>query len=177
MSVLGKYAILREMGRRITPFARDKRVFMGLSYGLSVCSYDLRLESIDKERDGVIMVKGEPRPYWLLHPGECFLGVTKEKVHMPSDVMGMIADKSTWAREFVALQHTHIDTGFKGHITLEISSHAMKGSHPVRLVQGIPICQMIMHRVEDGESYSGKYQDAEAVPQAAIYEGMEPKAE
>ena len=43
---------------------------------------------------------------------------------MPSDVLGQVCDKSTWARRGVAVQNTIIEPGWRGYLTVELTNHS-----------------------------------------------------
>lgn len=86
-----------------TPFC-ERSVRDGLSYGLSCAGYDIRL------REGVTLVQGHTT-----------LGVSLEHMDFPPDLLGMVADKSTWARRGVQVQHTVIEPGWRGYLAIELT--------------------------------------------------------
>lgn len=59
-----------------------------------------------------------------LHPGEFVLAQTHETVTMPSDLVGLVEGRSSWARVGIGIHMTapKIDPGFSGTITLEMSN-------------------------------------------------------
>lgn len=129
--------------------ARSQHEETGCSYGLSSCGYDVRLDQ-------------EIR--WL-SPGEFTLASTMEEFRMPNDVVGVVHDKSTWARRGIAVQNTVIEPGWRGFLTLELTNHGRHGFH---LLPGSPIAQIIFHRLDHPtiQPYpeDGKYQDQERGP-------------
>lgn len=156
----------------IVPFHDGKRQYKGLSYGLSQCGYDLRLGSLQKKDFKITdntQYKSNTQAIWL-PPGGFILGSTFELVNVPRDLMGEIKDKSTWAREGIALQNTVIEPGWFGHITLEISNHNDKA---ILIEVGMPICQIIFHTLTSVclTPYEGKYQGQINKPIQAIKEG------
>jgi dCTP deaminase len=124
----------------------------GTSFGLSYCGYDIRLAE-----------------HLTLRPGVFSLGSTVEKFTMPPDVVGVVHDKSTWARRGIAVQNTVIEPGWRGFLTLELTNHS---TEDVELPPGTPIAQVLFHRLDHvpERTYSGKYQDQAAGPQPAISE-------
>jgi hypothetical protein len=82
----------------ITPFTEEGTSPGGNSFGLGPASYDVR---IDQE---VIIP-----PYGFLRAS------TVERFHMPTDLIGTVRDKSTWARLFLAVQNTLLDPGWPGY--------------------------------------------------------------
>lgn len=144
------------------PFAeRTVHPETGTSYGLGPCTYDLRLRHLDRaaEQDGS----------WWLPPGGFALGSTAEHFDMPSDICGVVMDKSSLARQGLALFNTHIDPGWRGYLTLELSNRA---PHRLRLSPGMPICQVKFELLDKAteQPYRGKYQDQEDRPVPAIVE-------
>lgn len=136
-------------GRVVSPFLeRSRHDSSGTSYGLSFCGYDVRLDQDI-----------------CLEPGEFSLGSTMEMFDMPNFVVGIVHDKSTWARRGLAVQNTVIEPGWRGFLTLELTNH---GRQPLRLHQGCGVAQILFHHLSGpAEVYDGKYQDQERGPQEA----------
>lgn len=123
-----------------TPF-RERTVAFGMTYGLGPAGYDVRIaESL-----------------WI-EPGGRALASTIEQFKMPDDLLGHVADKSTWARRFLTVQNTIIEPGWRGYLTLELTNHNDVG---VRIESGMPIAQIILHLLDTTteQPYNGKYQD------------------
>lgn len=135
----------------ISPF-HEKTVVHGISFGLSSCGYDVR---IDQDI--------------LMWPGRFALASTIEQFSMPDYLAARVLDKSSWARQGICVQNTFIEPGWKGYLTLEITNH---GWHFRRLVRGMPIAQIIFEQLDEPTElpYQGKYQNQEAGPQPARYE-------
>lgn len=136
----------------IHPFCA-RTVVRGKSYGLSAASYDVRIS----------------RQY-RIRPGEFILASTIERVSFPHDVVAFVKDKSSWARQGLAVQNTLIDPGFRGHVTLELSHHGDEGWLDIEA--GDPIAQLVFCRLDQPTDipYSGKYQDQGPDPQPVIFE-------
>lgn len=76
----------------------------GVSHGLSEAGYDIRIK-----QDVV------------LHPLRRFaLASTIEYFQMPDNLVGVVHDKSTWARRKLSVQNTCIEPGWCGYLTLEL---------------------------------------------------------
>jgi dCTP deaminase len=135
----------------ITPFS-ERTIVAGMSHGLSVCGYDLRIAQD-----------------LTLFPGEFALASAMERFSMPTRVVGRVHDKSTLARRGVAVQNTVIEPGWRGFLTLELTNH---GKSPVSFRAGDPVCQVIFDWLDDEPDapYRGKYQDQPAEPTPAVYE-------
>lgn len=142
--------MIRERGI-FTPFC-ERSVEHGMSYGLGAAGYDVRVaEEV------------------LLLPGAMELASTVERFDMPADLLGIVHDKSTWARRGVAVQNTVIEPGWRGYLTLELTNHT---AAPLFIWAGAPIAQIVLHLLAapTEQPYAGKYQDQAAGPQAALTE-------
>ena len=135
----------------VVPFYERTREH-GMTYGLGPSGYDVRIA----ENLTVL-------------PHCAALASTLEQFNMPNDVLGKVADKSTWARKFLAVQNTVIEPGWRGFLTLELSNH---GHVPLRLVSGMPIAQIIFQLLDEPteQVYEGKYQDQKSGAVEAILE-------
>lgn len=135
--------------RPVTPFEERATVF-GLTYGLGPAGYDVRV--------------AENR--WI-DPGEFLLVSTIERFDMPANLLGVVHDKSTWARQGLAVQNTVIEPGWRGYLTLEVTHH---GRDMLHIDAGAPIAQIVFHLLDADSDrlYDGKYQDQPAGPQPAI---------
>lgn len=126
--------------------------YKGVSYGLSMAGYDIRT----KEN-------------LVLSPHDFKLAVSLEHFCMPNNVLGQVADKSTWARYGIAVQNTILEPGWRGFLTLEVTNH---GFDRVEIVEGVAIAQVIFHFLDEPveQGYDGKYQNQPAVPVGPILE-------
>lgn len=136
----------------LSPFEPNKIVVNGKSYGLSACGYDIRIAQAH-----------------TLKPGSFALGSSVEHFSMPFDMVGIVHDKSSWARKGLAVQNTVIEPGWRGFLTVELSNH---GHDWLAIAEGDPICQIIFHMLDQATDrpYTGKYQDQRSGPQPAIDE-------
>jgi dCTP deaminase len=140
-----------ESVKPVTPFHR-RTIYMGMSYGLSACGYDVRIaETLD------------------LASGQFSLASTLERFNMPANLVAFVHDKSTWARKGIAVQNTVIEPGWKGYLTLELTNH---GRDRIKIEAGMPIAQIVFHQLvgDVARPYDGKYQDQKAGPQPALLE-------
>ena len=129
------------------------------THGCSPAGYDLRLDRVK----GAYQL-GEH--LWRLAPGEFALASAIEEFQMPPDLLGVVHDKSSWARRGLACQNTVIEPGWRGFLTLELTNHSRE---PLCLRQGVGICQVIFHLLDEPtfHPYDGVYQDQAAGPQEA----------
>lgn len=126
-----------------SPFS-ERGVHDGLSYGLSCAGYDIRL------REEVIVVQGYTT-----------LGCSLEYMSFPPDLLGLVKDKSTWARQGLQVQNTVIECGFEGVLALELSYAPLLGGPAKILIRtGTPIAQVLVYQLmaPAENPYQGKYQ-------------------
>ena len=109
------------------------RVFRNHTAGIIDVKQDLSglTELVEIGPDGVFM----------LHPGEFVLGSTLERVAVPDDLVGRIEGKSSLGRLGLLIHSTagFIDSGFDGHVTLELANVA---SLPITIYPGMKIGQI-----------------------------------
>lgn len=91
----------------------------------------------------------------LLSRGGFTLGVTRETITMPNDLMGFVQLRSTWARKGFIVPPTVIDAGFHGTVTLEIAKFGEPGYVPL----GQRFAHVIFAKLSTpSKPYDGKYQ-------------------
>lgn len=134
--------------------------FEGVSHGLGPAGYDLRLV-LPPDPDSPV-----PRTIYFIEPGEFLLVAAAEHFTMPNDLVGVVHDKSSWARRGLTVQNTVIEPGWRGYLTLELVNH---GPVQLPLIEGQGIAQVLFHRTDAPVlwPYDGKYQDQDYGPQAA----------
>lgn len=128
-----------------SPFSERTQAH-GMTYGLGPAGYDVRI-----------------REHVVLLPQASALASTIEHFSMPDDVLGHVADKSTWARRFLCVQNTVIEPGWIGYLTLELTNHS---DQTIEVPAGAPIAQIVLHRLDHPteQPYKGKYQYQAAEP-------------
>jgi dCTP deaminase len=150
-----------------------------ISYGLSSYGYDLRLSPNDfrifRHVPGTVVdpknfttANLEPVSLQSDHQGDFFiipahsygLGVVKELVRMPSNTMAICIGKSTYCRTGIIANTSPIESGWRGHITIELSNSS---NADCRVYANEGIVQLLFFEGAPCEtSYaarSGKYQD------------------
>jgi dCTP deaminase len=132
----------------VSPMFLTKQKANGVSFGMSEAGYDIRIKQTV-----------------LLHPLRRFtLASAIERFDMPDNLVGIVHDKSTWARRGLSVFNTVIESGWKGFLTLELIYHGWK---PLRIKAGSGIAQVIFHEVTCPVTYTGRYQDQPDMPVAA----------
>jgi dCTP deaminase len=136
----------------IRPF-HERSVFGGMTYGLSIAGYDIRIAE-----DMVIP-----------DTAQFALGSSIEHFEMPLDLLAKVCDKSTWARRGLFVQNTIIEPGWCGHLTLELTN---QGFQWVQLKRGTPIAQIIFQLLDEPAEagYKGKYTNQPNYPVPALFE-------
>ena len=131
------------------------------SHGMSEAGYDIRI------KQGVVFEQGHR--VWVdgvSGSGNFALASTIEEFQMPTDMVGVVHDKSTWARMGLSVFNTVIEPGWRGFLTLELVYH---GRDPLRIPAGSGIAQVLFHNTAITASYDGKYQNQADQPVDAIH--------
>ncbi|MBU5689568.1 MAG: dCTP deaminase [Candidatus Aenigmatarchaeota archaeon] len=114
-------------------------------------------DNIGNITESVYVKDGE---YFIIHPNEFVLGVTKESIELPKDIAARIDGRSSLARMGIIVHSTagRVDPGFSGKLTLEISNI---GRLPVYIYPGMRFCslvfELISSQVEKDYKKIGKY--------------------
>lgn len=137
-----------------------KMAFNGTSHGLAEAGYDIRIKQPVhfRRRDNHIsaLVDG------MIFPDTRFvLASAIEEFNMPPNLVGVVHDKSTWARRGLSVFNTVIEPGWKGFLTLELVYH---GSKELIIPAGSGIAQVLFHELSLERVYNGKYQNQEDEP-------------
>lgn len=145
----------------------------GVSHGCAEVGYDIRIK-----QDVVFTGK------WCRYPlgrvyvddfnregygneGNFTIASTIERFQMPPNLVGIVHDKSTWARRGLSVFNTVIEPGFEGGLTLELVYH---GNEDLHIPAGAGIAQVIFHEISEPAFYRGKYQNQSTDPVGAILE-------
>ncbi len=145
---------------------REKKSNKDTSYGLAEAGYDIRIKQEVKfspnNRDGHCIVRvWQDDENHSCGIGRFTLASTIEEFQMPENLMGVVHDKSTWARRGLSVFNTVIEPGWKGFLTLELVYH---GHSELIIPAGSGIAQVIFHQVTEPAAYRGKYQNQENRP-------------
>lgn len=149
-----------------------------VSYGLSSFGYDMRVAGefrvftpniynsvVDPKRiDERALVEYEVDDHILIPPNSYVLGRSIEYFCMPSDVLGLVLGKSTYARSGIIVNVTPLEPGWEGHVTIEIGNGTPL---PAKVYADEGIAQAVFLRGDPPEvSYDqkeGKYQHQEGI--------------
>lgn len=143
----------------IKDMINEKRREHGVSWGLSEAGYDIRVKQ-DIHFDGeTVWVDGSPQ--W----GGFTIASAIEEFQMPHNLVGIVHDKSTWARQGLSVFNTVVENGWCGWLTLELVYHGRKDLH---IPAGAGIAQVVFHETSRFASYDGKYNNAGDFPQPAL---------
>lgn len=129
------------------------------SHGLSEAGYDITIkQDIEFTQKGVT-VDG------IWSAGRFTLASAVEEFQMPNMLVGIVHDKSTWARMGLSVFNTVIEPGWKGYLTLELVYH---GNGSLLIPSGCGIAQVLFHYASTAAEYNGKYQNQADKPVGAI---------
>jgi len=115
---------------------------------------------------------------FILHPDSFALGITKEWIEIPSDLMGRLDGKSSLGRLGLLVHSTagFIDPGFKGHIVLEFSNVSPL---PITLYADMPIAQLSFHELTSSSEKpyghglrTSKYQNQDGPTPSRYYQNF-----
>ena len=135
----------------------------GVSHGLGEAGYDIRIKQS-------ILFRPADNKIEILHPdaqdydvvdGRFTIASAIEEFQMPDNLVGIVHDKSTWARRGLSVFNTVIEPGFIGGLTLELVYH---GNDELVIPAGAGIAQVIFHELAERASYNGKYQHQSSDP-------------
>lgn len=95
----------------------------------------------DNASDYSELIEISGKEAFILHPSEFALGITRERVEIPSNIVARVDGRSSLGRLAILVHATagYIDPGFRGNITLELSN---VGKMPIALYSGMRICQI-----------------------------------
>lgn len=138
----------------------------GVSFGLGEAGYDIRIKQAVAfdNRQGRHLVFCDGR----VTDGHFTLASAIEEFQMPTNLVGIVHDKSTWARQALSVFNTVIEPGWCGFLTLELAYH---GNGLLEIPAGVGIAQVIFHQTSEHAQYEGKYQHQEDKPQEAKFDG------
>lgn len=153
----------------IRSMVTDKRNVNGVSFGLAEVGYDIRIKQhvsfypsagfgrVARMEDGLAPVYAD---------GNFVIASAMEEFQMPSHLMGIVHDKSTWARRGLSVFNTVIEPGWRGFLTLELVYH---GAEPLHIEAGSGIAQVVFHQLSTPALYEGKYQDQADQPVQPVF--------
>ena len=170
MAVLTHSAILRELdlGRLvIDPIEPDQvgAASIDLTLGDEIRLIEPGDAPIDVLEDSdhreLTRVERLDEPF-LLSPGVTILGITRERVTLPSDLCGFLEGRSRFARLGLMIHVTSamVQPGVSNRQVLEMSNVS---EHPLRIFAGVRICQLVLMRTEGEAVYQGRFSDQETV--------------
>ncbi|MEX0899428.1 MAG: dCTP deaminase [Gammaproteobacteria bacterium] len=100
----------------------------------------------------------------VIHAGRLTLVPSLEWVHLPSNLLGVVTARSTWAREGLSIATaTFIQPGYRGIITLELAN---LGPVPIELYPGMRIAQIAFFEVTGKERPNAGQFDLSFEPKA-----------
>ncbi len=147
----------------------------GTSFGLGEAGYDIRIkQTLEFKRNEIWIrepVEGKEGAYlWTSVSGRFCLASSIEKFHMPDNLVAIVHDKSTWARQGLSVFNTVIEPGWKGYLTLELVYH---GEKDLIIPSGSGIAQVVFHQLSIPANYAGKYQNQPNHPVDSIWQKEE----
>lgn len=134
----------------------------GVSHGMGEAGYDIRIKQaitfISILGLNIIKIKDNGKSKYHLGTKFC-LASAIEEFQMPSALVGVVHDKSTWAREGLSVFNTVIEPGWNGFLTLELVCHKGGLYNKLHIPAGSGIAQVLFTEVHEPNKYRGKYQN------------------
>lgn len=126
---LGSCSLDLRLGYHFRIFKHQKRAFVD----------PLKPETMKGMTEEVNISKKEP---YVIQPGEFALGSILEWIELPDNLSARIDGRSSLGRIGLVVHSTagHIDAGFRGSITLELSNIGMM---PIMLYPLMRVCQLV----------------------------------
>ena len=150
----------------IKDMASAKVSHNGVSHGLGEAGYDIRIK-----QDVLFKPNNRGNFYVYVEDGDLVDGSVMESkftlasaleyFQMPPNLVGVVHDKSTWARRGLSVFNTVIEPGWFGYLTLELVYH---GNGVLHIPAGSGIAQVLFHEVSIPQEYKGKYMNQENKP-------------
>ena len=120
----------------ITDFVPEKRQLMGISYGLDPHGYTFRLHPrfvwfrpklqgrqgglVEPENGDVEVIELSEGENFPLPPYHCLQVASLETFSLPTNLVGLLFGKSTYARQGLAYNMTVVDAGFSGRLVFTV---------------------------------------------------------
>lgn len=141
-----------------------KVVAHGMTYGLSEAGYDIRIKQEihfyhlkqDTEFKKFRVMSLTDNSFINDGEGRFIIASAIEEFQMPSNLLGRVCDKSSWARKGLSVFNTVIEPGWFGFLTLELVYH---GNTELIIPAGAPIAQVLFEQVKNPATYTGRYQN------------------
>jgi len=170
MAVLTREALLRELesGRLVVdPLAPDQvgPASIDLTLGEEIRVMDPGPDPIPIHED--TDYRRLTRPLLLgegfeLAPAQTIHGITRERITLPRDLCGFLEGRSRFARLGLMIHVTSafVQPGVSNRQVLEMSNLS---GHPLRLLPGVRLCQLVLMRTEGEAAYRGRFWDQSEV--------------
>jgi dCTP deaminase len=96
--------------------------------------------------------------FLMLMPGRSCLGITLERIKLPSTICGWLQGRSRFARLGLVIHSTasFVQPGVNNKQVLEITN---TGQIPLNVIPKVALCQIILEECKGEANYKGKYRD------------------
>jgi dCTP deaminase len=91
-----------------------------------------------------------------IKPGELILGITKEEIILPDNIVGKLSGRSRYARVGLMVHMTSnlVQPGVRNRQVLEIKNAS---NSSMILYKGLKICQIMFDKIDGHEKYRGEF--------------------
>jgi dCTP deaminase len=111
-----------------------------------------------------------------IEPWQLYLGATIERIRLPATIGGIVAGKSSLARDGLEVEAAGVvDPGFSGTLTLELTWKRTRKNKTFTLYEGMPIAHMYFFHLETpadilyGDSRLGSKYNGQTKPTESRY--------
>ena len=105
----------------------------------------------------------------IIHPKEFVLGITKEKIRVPADLVGYVDGRSSLGRLGITAHITSawVDPGFEGRLVLEISN---LGKMPVSIYPNMRVAKLLFMKLTSAAERPYNMRDSKYKNQSTVVE-------
>jgi len=121
-----------------------------------------RIEDKSNYKDVTEVVRIAEGKSFLLQPGETILGITQEKITLPTNISGRLEGRSRYARLglTVHISSSFVQPGVSNKQVLEISN---LGQTTLELIPGVRVCHLVLEEVKGEGKYTGAFQNQDTI--------------
>ncbi len=117
--------------------------------------------SVEKNTE-LVDTKGDP---FVIQPGQLILGITREKIAIPNDLVASIEGRSSIARMgvFIHISSGHVNPGSGSKTPIPVTLEILNmNPAPVKVYPGMRVCQLLFYTMDKAVSkgyddLGGKY--------------------
>jgi dCTP deaminase len=140
----------------------DLKLNNEIAMGISIKNPEIIDSTSSEEIRKFYKIMESNNGYFVLSPLHHYLLTTQERLKMPTNLMGFLGLRSTFARLGFVSPLTIVDAGFEGTLTIEVF---YGGSAPIKIPVGCRFLHIVFARTltKVNSPYQGHYQNQKGV--------------